>query len=96
MTRFSRTSLIALAAAGALALSACSTSETETGTDAAAGSETAATEGASTSNDASDGTVTVTDNYGEKTVPSPPKRVVALDNRSAPATLTTRSRRSWH
>ena len=80
MTRFSRTPLIALVAAGALALGACSTSES--GTDAAAGSETAATEGASTSNDASDGTVTVTDNYGEKTVPSPPKRVVALDNRS--------------
>ena len=82
MTRFSRTSLIALAAAGALTLGACSTPETETSTDAAAGSETAATGGASTSNDASDGTVTVTDNYGEKTVPSPPKRVVALDNRS--------------
>ena len=82
VTRFSRTSLIALAAAGALTLGACSTPETETSTDAAAGSETAATGGASTSNDASDGTVTVTDNYGEKTVPSPPKRVVALDNRS--------------
>lgn len=84
MTRFSRTSLIALAAAGALTLGACSTSEsgTESATESAAGSETAATEGASQSNDASDGTVTVTDNYGEKTVPSPPKRVVALDNRS--------------
>mgnify|MGYP002719692076 FL=1 len=41
-----------------------------------------ATEGTSASNDASEGTVTLTDNYGEKTVPSPPKRVVALDNRS--------------
>ena len=82
MTRFSRTSLIALAAAGALALGACSTSESGTDSESAAGSETAATGGASTSNDASDGTVTVTDNYGEKTVPSPPKRVVALDNRS--------------
>ena len=80
MTRFPRTGLIALAAAGTLALGACSTSES--GTEAAAGSETAATEGASASNDASEGTVTLTDNYGEKTVPSPPKRVVALDNRS--------------
>ena len=80
MTRFPRTALIALAAAGTLALGACSTSES--GTDTAAGSETAATEGASASNDASEGTVTLTDNYGEKTVPSPPKRVVALDNRS--------------
>lgn len=80
MTRFARTPLIALVAAGALALGACSTSES--GTDAAAGSESVATEGASASNDASEDTVTITDNYGEKTVPTPPKRVVALDNRS--------------
>lgn len=82
VTRFSRTSLIALAAAGALTLGACSTSEsgTESATESAAGSETAVTEGASTSDAASE--VTVTDNYGEKVVPSPPKRVVALDNRS--------------
>ena len=65
MTRFARTPLIALVAAGALALGACSTSES--GTDAAAGSESVATEGASASNDASEGTVTITDNYGEKT-----------------------------
>jgi len=80
VTRFARTPLIALVAAGALALGACSTSES--GTDAAAGSESVATEGASASNDASEDTVTITDNYGEKTVPTPPKRVVALDNRS--------------
>lgn len=82
MTRFSRTSLIALAAAGTLALGACSNAEPalDSNEPASETASTAATEGASTSNAASE--VTVTDNYGEKVVPSPPKRVVALDNRS--------------
>ncbi|MCP1387899.1 ABC transporter substrate-binding protein [Corynebacterium sp. TA-R-1] len=84
MARFTRTAFIALAAAGSLVLGACSNTEpardsntptSETTAVAEASSETAAVEAAA-------GTVTVTDNYGEKVVPVPPQRVVALDNRS--------------
>lgn len=72
MSRFSaRTALLALAAATSLGLAACSAGTSEQ------------QEGASTSEAASDATtVTVEDNTGTKEVPSPPKRVVALDNRS--------------
>ncbi|WJY97036.1 siderophore ABC transporter substrate-binding protein [Corynebacterium fournieri] len=75
MNRFSRSALIALATAGTLALGACSTAETDP-------SETATSVETSAQSDGSDSTVTVTDNYGDKTVAVPPKRVVALDNRS--------------
>lgn len=75
MNRFSRSALIALATAGTLALGACSTAETDS-------SETASSVETSAQSDGSDSTVTVTDNYGDKTVAVPPKRVVALDNRS--------------
>ncbi len=78
MFRPARTALIALAATSSLALAACS--DTEPTGDATTSSSTTATN--STSADSGDDTVTVTDNYGEKQVPTPPKRVVALDNRS--------------
>ena len=70
MNRFSRTSLITLAAATALALGACSDAATST-TSSVEASDSAAGE-----------TITVTDNYGEKAVPANPQRVVALDNRT--------------
>lgn len=84
MTRFSRRSLIALAAAGSLTLGACSNAEPalDSNEPTSATSSAGTAEGTTESSTASDGTVTVTDNYGEKVVPSPPKRVVALDNRS--------------
>ena len=92
MIRSSRAALIALAAASSLVLGACSNSETpatgtQTSATSAASEATSSAADATTStgtatDKAAKGTVTVTDNYGEKTVPSPPKRVVALDNRS--------------
>lgn len=81
MTRFSRTSLIALAAAGSLVLAGCST-DTEPAVDSNEPSEETTTATEAAGDDVAAGTVTVTDNYGEKTVPSPPQRVVALDNRT--------------
>lgn len=83
MFRVTRPALIALAAATSLTLASCtdaepaldsSTSSSEAGASAA--------DASSTTTQSADGTVTVTDNYGEKTVPTPPKRVVALDNRT--------------
>ncbi len=76
MIRTSRTALLALFAASALALGSCSNASS-TGSGASGETVTSAT-----ASDEGQGTVTVTDNYGEKTVPSPPQRVVALDNRS--------------
>ncbi|MDY5786494.1 siderophore ABC transporter substrate-binding protein [Corynebacterium sp.] len=63
----SRAALLALTAATSLGLAACSTAEQGTAT---------------TSASAVANTVTVEDNTGSKEVPSPPQRVVALDNRS--------------
>lgn len=76
-------SLVAFIGAGSLLLAGCSNTEpaldsntpTSAAGDSADGSSTEAA-------GAEAGTVTVTDNYGEKTVPSPPERVVALDNRT--------------
>ena len=87
MSRFSRTALIALAAAGSLALGACSNTEPALDSNTPTSEETAASSAASslatdTATADAAGTVTVTDNYGEKVVPSPPQRVVALDNRT--------------
>ncbi len=76
MIRSSRTALLALFAASALTIGACSNAPS-TGSGATGETITSATAA-----DEEQGTVTVTDNYGEKTVPSPPQRVVALDNRS--------------
>lgn len=76
MTRFSRTALITLAAAGSLTLGACSS------TEPAADSSTPTSGTLASSESSASGTVKVTDNYGEKTVASPPQRVVALDNRT--------------
>ncbi|MEH0146392.1 ABC transporter substrate-binding protein [Corynebacterium sp. Q4381] len=87
MFRVSRTALIALAAASSLTIASCSNAEPALDSNTPS-SETAATSAATsagsaaTSADSAVDTVTVTDNYGEKTVPTPPKRVVALDNRS--------------
>lgn len=86
MIRFSRTALVAVVTASALALGACSStesaSEATSSTAAEASESTTSAAEASKASESADGTVTVTDNYGEKTVPVPPKRVVALDNRS--------------
>ncbi|WP_115685107.1 siderophore ABC transporter substrate-binding protein [Corynebacterium senegalense] len=74
MSRFSaRTALVAVVAATALGLGACSTAEDGASSSSSASSSQAAE---------SAGTVTVEDNTGTKEVPSPPKKVVALDNRS--------------
>lgn len=83
MTRRTRSTLIAVATATSLLLAGCSTS-TEPAVDSNPASEETATEVAedTATAEAAAGTVTVTDNYGEKTVPSPPQRVVALDNRT--------------
>lgn len=86
MIRFSRTALVAVVTASALALGACSStessSEVTSSTAAEASEATTSAAEASKASESADGTVTVTDNYGEKTVPVPPKRVVALDNRT--------------
>lgn len=79
MARFSRTALIALATVGSLTLGACSSADTTATSEAPATAESAAQ---SEATEATSGTVTVTDNEGDKTVPSPPQRVVALDNRT--------------
>lgn len=86
MFRISRSALIALAAASSLTLASCSNTEpaldSNTPSSAESASSTSAESSASTSAESAAGTVTVTDNYGEKTVPTPPQRVVALDNRT--------------
>lgn len=74
MRRHPRTAFAAVVTAAALTITGCSGAEESTGGEdnAASASDTAQAENA----------VTVEDNYGSKEVPSPPKRVVALDNRS--------------
>ena len=80
MIRFSRTALVAVVTASALALGACSSTESASeATSSTAAEASEATTSAAEASESADGTVTVTDNYGEKTVPVPPKRVVALD-----------------
>ncbi|WP_165165449.1 siderophore ABC transporter substrate-binding protein [Corynebacterium qintianiae] len=72
MSRFNaRAAAAALAAVASLTLVSCSTAE-----------QSAEQPAESTSATAAAGTVTVEDNEGTKEVPSPPQRVVALDNRS--------------
>lgn len=80
-------SLATLVAASSLLLAGCSNSEPalDSNTPTSAADDSAADSADNSATDAAGaeaGTVTVTDNYGEKTVPSPPKNVVALDNRS--------------
>ena len=89
MFRVSRSALIAIAAVSSLTLASCSNTEpaldsnTPSSETAATAAATSADSAAATSSaESAAGTVTVTDNYGEKTVPTPPKRVVALDNRT--------------
>lgn len=84
MIRTSRTALVALFAASALTAASCSNTEPALDSNAPTASSGAAGESATSAagSDAEQGAITVTDNYGEKTVPSPPQRVVALDNRS--------------
>ncbi len=78
MLRHPRTALAAAITAAALAITGCTAAEESTG-----GEETTATSASdATQAESAEGTVTVEDNYGSKEVPSPPKRVVALDNRS--------------
>jgi len=81
MSRFTaRTAVVALAAVTSLGLASCSTGEkasTATGASSSAGGAA----GSASATAATD-SVTVEDNTGQKVVPSPPKRVVALDNRS--------------
>lgn len=78
MSRFSaRTAMVALAAVTSLGLASCSS-----GDNPAPSSSSAQAGSASSSAAEANRTVSVEDNTGSKEVPSPPKRVVALDNRS--------------
>lgn len=74
MRRHPRTALAAVVTAAALAITGCTTAEEATD---GAESATSASESAQAAH-----TVTVEDNSGTKEVPSPPERVVALDNRT--------------
>lgn len=78
MAGFSKKTIVAIAAAASLVLTACSNANT---TDTATSTSVESTTSTATSTVA-EGTVTVVDNYGKKTVAVPPKRVVALDNRT--------------
>ncbi|WKD57089.1 putative ABC transporter solute-binding protein YclQ precursor [Corynebacterium capitovis DSM 44611] len=73
VNRAARTSLVALAAVATLSVGACSAGDTAT---------SSARSTSASSSAAAPSAVTVEDNTGTKEVPSPPQRVVALDNRS--------------
>ncbi|WP_342319252.1 siderophore ABC transporter substrate-binding protein [Corynebacterium mayonis] len=73
-----KAAVVALAAVASLGLASCSNAAQ----DAPEGSSSSAASAASSAAGSESSTVTVTDNTGTKEVPSPPKRVVALDNRS--------------
>ncbi|SDS34832.1 siderophore ABC transporter substrate-binding protein [Corynebacterium timonense] len=76
MSRFpTRVALLAVAVSTSLGLAGCADNGAPEQQEQAQTSATAA-------NSDAQGTVTVEDNYGTKEVPSPPERVVALDNRS--------------
>lgn len=67
-----RVSLIAAVTAAGMLLTACGSNDSST---SAANSSSAAA-------DSTAGTITVEDNYGEQTVPSPPKATASTDNRT--------------
>ena len=85
MLNKTRRALVASVAVCSLALTACSnTAENarENADSAKSEVQSEAANATSAAGDAESNEITVTDNYGEKTVPHPPKRAAATDNRA--------------